>query len=292
MAVIAVLGIVTGLLYAYSDQGWKLFYQSYSRGLSQVKAKLAIKAISEELREANKERLAVSNGTSIGVPLPDDARDGTPYIYFTKPTSSKDTGDVIGYNYVLYYFAKPKEKFEDFTNNKRKPKEKEQYLILKFIKFLNQSKYYTEDESKTWPFAPPILELQKSRLPEDDIFLESLKQLNQSTSSGGSSSGSTYGDSSLTGTGQSPVTNDKSQEQFLDHFAILKKESRNIPVSGNFIASSLTDAFSSESVNIFFGQDYKTDKPVRIKVSIDEQPFLLGLMSAMTEFEVKITPRN
>ncbi len=287
MAVIAVLGIVTGLLYAYSDQGWKLFNQSYSRGLSQVKAKLAIKVLSDELREANKNRLAVSKGSSFGVPLPDDTIERTPYIYFTKPISNKTTGDITGYNYILYYFAKPKSKDNEIENKNQRRKrapEKEQYVILKYIKFLNQSKIYTEDSTKTWPFLPPILELRKSRLPEDEEYIKSLNQTNSDQSS--QSSDTSQG---ITKTDQ-PSTN--SNEVFLDHFAILKKESRTLPVSGNFLASSLTEPFTTDEVSIFFGQDYKSDKPVKIKVSIDEPILLFGSMGAKTEFEVKITPRN
>ena len=288
MAVIAVLGIVTGLLYAYSDEGWKLFYQSYSRGLSQIKARLAIKVMSEELREGNKNRLTVGTA-AYAIPLPDDASYGSPYIYFTKPNIYEETGDVIAYDYVLYYFAKPKEKIEEFKNNKKKPKEKEQYLILKSIKFLNQSKYYTEDESKTWPFFPPILEIHKSKLPEDDVYLESVKQTLQGASSS-SGEGTSSGD--ITQNPLVATSTDKSQEEFLDYFVALKKQSRNIPISGNFTANSLTDTFSTESVSILFGQDYKSDKLVKIKVSIQEQPFLFSLKPAKTEFEIKITPRN
>ncbi len=285
MAVIAILGIVTGLLYAYSDQGWKLFYQSYSRGLSQVKAKLAIKTISDELREANKERLAVSKGTSFGVPLPDDASDGTPYIYFTKPTSNKGTGDVTGYNYVLYYFAKPKENPLEYQNNltkRKKLSEKEKYLTLKYIKFLNQSKVYTEDQSKAWPFFPPILELRKSRLPEDEEYIASLATM----------SGSNEVNNAQGQTVSPTKTASNTNGLLLDHFALLKEASRNIPISGNFAASSLTEPFSSTDTNIFLGQDYKKDKPVKIKIIIDQPTLFLGLMAAKSEFEIVVTPRN
>lgn len=273
MTVIAVIGIVLGLLYAYSDQGWRLFYQSYGRGLSQVKAKTAIKALTEELREANKNRIAISHGSTYGVPLPDDIADSSPFIYFTKPKFYEQTGDVISYDYVLYYFAKPKEIFEPFTSQANKRKEKEKYFILKRIKFLNQSKSYTEDKEKAWPFMPPLLELQKSTLPEDDAYIEGLKETNDETSTEANSPGGT-------------------SDQFLDHFSRLKKETRNIPISGNFLAYSLTDPFTNEQAGIYFGNDYKNDRPVKIKVQLEESPFLFGLMGAMTEFEVEVTPRN
>ncbi len=173
MTVIAVLAIVTSLLYGYSDQGWKLFYQSYSRGLSQVKAKLAIRSISEDLRDANKNRISTNESAVYGVPFPDDAIQSSPYIYFTKPKIYEPTGDVIGYDYILYYFAKPKQRTEDLykINWKRKPKNEEIYYILKCIKYLDQSKSYTEDGEKKWPFPPPILELKKSTLREDKEYL-------------------------------------------------------------------------------------------------------------------------
>lgn len=268
MTVIAVIAIVLGLLFAYQERGWKLFYQSYSRGLSQIKAKTAIRVLSDDLREANRNRIIISRGTSFGVPLPDDIQSSSPYIYFTKPKTHEQTSEIIAYDYILYYFSRPKEKYEQFQMKK---KTKEPYLVLKSIKFINQSRYYTEDQDKTWPFLPPILELQKSTLPEDEVFIESLKSSNPQT-----------------------ITEKSKIEDnlFLDHFSRIKKESRNIPLSGNFSATALTDPFSKEEINIFFGLDYKNDKPIKIKVAIEEAPFLFGLMSANTEFEVKVTPRN
>ena len=286
MTVIAVIAVVLGILYAYSGQGWKLFYQSYGRGLSQVKAKLAIRVLSEELREANKSRVVVGRGTSYGVPLPDDAKDSTPYIYFTKPIIYEPTGDITGYEYVLYYFAKPIEKIEKIEPgqiNERRIPEEEKYLTLKSIKFLNQSKYYTEDKDKIWPFLPPILELRKSRLPEDEEYLESIKSANTSPTE---STNTTATNTQIT----KPAQN--TQDEFLDHFARLKKETRSISISGNFLAKSLTDPFTTEEVSFLFGQEYKEDKPIKIKVSITESPFLFGLKGAMSEFEVKVTPRN
>ena len=288
MAVIAVLGIVLGLLFAYQDQGWRLFYQSYGRGLSQIKAKTAIRILQDELREANKNRIAISRGTSYGVPLPDDVKDTSPYIYFTKPKTYETTGDITAYDYELYYFAKPKKTFDEIFTNKKRRKEKEEFLVLKSIKFLNQSKFYTEEQDKTWPFLPPILEIQKSTLPEDEAYLESLKG---SQGEGTSDSADTADTTNVNP--QNKIQNPKlEQDQFLDHFAKLKKESRNIPLSGNFVARSLTDPFTSEEVNIYFGQDYKQDKPIKIKVAIEEPAVLFGLMSSYTEFEIKITPRN
>ena len=281
MTVIAVLGIVLGLLFAYQEQGWRLFYQSYGRGLSQLKAKTAIRILTDDLKEANKSRIAINSQTSFGVPLPDDAENNMPYIYFTKPNIYEQTGDAISYNYILYYFAKPKEKlFEEIEAKKRLPKEK--YLILKSVKLQNQSKHYTEDEEKTWPFLPPLIEIQKSTLPEDEAYIESLKA---------SSESGIKTDSSPLLTNKTKVKA-KEQEQFLDHFARLKKESRNIPLSGNFLASSITNPFTTEQLNIIFGQDYKTSRIIKIKVSIEEPPLFLGLMSSMTEFEVTVTPRN
>ena len=291
MTVVAVLAIVLGLLYAYSDQGWKLFYQSYGRGLSQVKAKLAIKVLAEELREANKSRIAIGRGGSFGIPFPDDVSDSSPYIYFTKPIFHEGTGDVIAYNYVLYYFAKPKKEVEIIPTNKKRLQDLEQFLILKSIKFLTQSKYYTEDEEKTWPFLPPILEIQKSTLPEDKAFIEQVNiaaMTNSANQAGSSGSGAP----NISGSIVNKNNNTRGKETFLDHFAELKKESRNLPISGNFTATSLTDPFTNEQVNIFFGQEYKSSNPIKIKVALEESAFLFGLMGAMSEFEVTITPRN
>lgn len=279
MTVIAVLAIVTGLLYAYSDQGWKLFYQSYGRGLSQVKAKLAIRIISDELREANKARVFAGSSTSYGVPLPDDAVQSSPFLYFTKPITFEKTGETTGYDYILYYFAKPKEKI-DFSarsvNRSRRSSEKTEYYVLKTVRFINQSKFFTEDQDKTWPFQPPLLELGKSRLSEDDEFIESLKN---------------------SGMGAVPDTSPEAvisnnNDLLLDHFSVLKKDKREIPVSGSFTANSLTDPFSNKNAKITFLDDYKNDKPVTIKIFLEESPFLVGLMGAKVEFETSITPRN
>ena len=284
MAVLAVLGIVMGLLYAYSNNGWRLFYQSYSRGLSQVKARLAIKVLSDDLIDANKARIAVSRGGSVGVPLPDDVKDSSPSIYFTKPVFYEGTGDVVGYDYVLYYFARPKEKIDFNEPYDRRKKDKPQYLVLKTVKFKNQSKAYTEDPGRTWPYLPPILEIYKSVLPEDEEFLESLNQ--GSTQVPAASSGTVVEMSSSSSSGGQP------NSIFLDHFAQLKSISRNIPISSNFTAAALTDPFTNEQASFSFGQDYKDDQIVKIKVSIEQPILFFGLMAAMSDFEVKITPRN
>lgn len=277
MTVISVLAVVTGLLYGYSEQGWSLFYQSYSRGLSQVKAKLAVRSIIEELREGNKNRVSINGSSFFGIPFPDDAIQNSPYIYFTKPYIYEDTGDVIGYDYVLYYFAKPLIKNNVSYDRYKKSKEKQTYYILKVIKFLNQSKTYTEDGEKNWPFQPPILELGKSTLPEDEEYIRSIQQAETTNTT--EENGETQ---------KETVT----EELFLDHFAKLKKDSRNIPVSGNFIANSLTEPFSNKEAKITFGDDYKSEKPITIMVLIEESPVLFSLMGAMTEFEATITPRN
>lgn len=270
MTVIAVIAVVLGLLFAYSDQGWKLFYQSYSRGLSQLKAKVAIRAVIDELREANKNRIAIGRGIGYGVPFPNDVADSSPYIYFTKPIIYESTGDVTAYDYILFYFAKPKQQLELTQQNIKKIRDKTEYRILKKIKFLNQSKIYTEDEQKSWPFLPPILELRRSTLDEDKAFLDTI-QGNTNT--------------------QDNISNN-ANELLLDHFAALKRESRNIPISGNFTANALTDPFTTSEVNISFGKEYIISKPIKIKVSIEEPSPLFGLMSALSEFAVAVTPRN
>ncbi|MBI1859123.1 MAG: hypothetical protein HYR97_08445 [Candidatus Melainabacteria bacterium] len=274
MTVIAVLGVVTGLLFAYQDQGWRLFYQSYSRGLSQTKAKLALRILTEDLREANKRRVSIGKGVTYGVPFPDDATANSSYIYFTKPIIFEPTGDITGYDYTLYYFAKPKTLM---TEEFRIRDDEVKITVLKSIRFLNQSKFYTEDSEKSWPFMPPLYELFKSRLPEDDNFLESLKQ-DMGTED--------ISEESIESSSTSQ------EEEFLDHFAQIKKESRNIPISGNFDAVELTDPFSTEEVSIFFGQSYKQDQPINIAVAIEEPAGFFGLMGAKSQFEVKITPRN
>lgn len=272
MTVIAVLAIVLGLLFAYQDEGWKLFYQSYTRGLSQVKAKLAVKLITNELREANKTRIAAGRGIAYGIPFPDDAINNSPYLYFTKPIIHINTGEPVGYDYVLFYFAKPKT-IKDLNII---PKE-DKYSVLKSIKFLNQSKYFTEDTEKTWPFLPPLIELQKSKLPEDEELILSLAPQGTETPQEGESQ---------------EVTPSLKEEQFLDHFARLKKESRNIPIGDNFLAQPLTDPFSKQDVNISFGFESSNKEIVKIKVFIEEPPMWFGLMSSASEFEVAVTPRN
>ncbi len=278
MTVVAVLGVVIGLLYAYSDEGWKQFYSSYSRGLSQTKAKLAIRILTDDLREANRRRIYIGKGISFGVPAPDDISEEAPFIYFTKPVFLENTGETVGYNYTLYYYSKRKKNEYDLLLKKTR-KEREEQLTLKSIKFLNQSKYYTEDEDKTWPFLPPILEINKSTLPEDEQYTSFIKSM------------------IITNTEDAPAQdinqqNTQSDNIFLDHFSKIKKSSRNIPVSSNFQANSLTDTFKKEDLNIYFTQSYKADMPISIKVTIHESPYLFGVMSAVTQFEVKVTPRN
>ncbi len=285
MAVIAVLGIVMGLLYAYSSNGWKLFYQSYSRGLSQIKARLAVKILSDDLRDANKSRITIDRGTSFGVPLPDDVKDSSPFIYFTKPAFYEPTGDVIAYDYVLYYFAKPKQSIDFEEINSRRKNDSNKYLLLKTVKFINQSKTYTDDKEKKWPFLPPVLEIYKSTLPEDTEFIETLTQ-----SSASSAPLTTSGISTVTSSSSGSV--DQNNNLFLDHFAQLKAVSRNVPIGSNFTAKALTDPFTNEQASFIFGQDYKNDLIVKIKVSVEETPLFSGLMTVMSEFEVKVAPRN
>ena len=277
MSVIVVIAIVMGLLYSYQDEGWKLFYQSYYRGLSQLKAKLAIRILTEELMGANKARIAIGRGTSYGIPMPKDTSDNSPYIYFTKPRFFEATGDVTGYDYVLYYFAKPKERQEEIITKKLQ-KPKEEYNILKSLKFLNQSKIYTEDKEKTWPFEPPLIAVQKSRLPEDEAVIEATNEV-------------TTGEEEEKETEEEIKTSPQEEMLFVDHFEELKKESRNIPLSGNFLPSALTDPFLKEEVSFSFGQEYKVSQPIKIKVKLQETPVFFGL-GAMTEFEVSVTPRN
>ncbi len=283
MTVIGVLGIVMGLLYAYSDQGWRLFYQSYGRGLSQVKAKLAVRILSQELREGNKARLTIGQGNTYGVPIPDDAKDNTSFIYFTKPKFYESTGEVIAYDYVLFYFAKPKES-QDLSrklDRKRRLDNEIQFSILKSIKFLDQSKHYTEDESKSWPFMPPIIEISKSKLPEDDTFLETLQA--------GAEQSATE---PPTGLIENSSTSTQTTIQYEDQASKLKTASRKIPISGNFLATALTNPFTKEEASIFFNQNYTADSPIKIKVSLQEAPNLFVSMPAQTEFEVAVTPRN
>lgn len=283
MAVLAVLGIVMGLLYAYSNNGWRLFYQSYSRGLSQVKARLAVKVLSDDLMDANKNRVSIDRGASFGVPLPDDVKDSSPFIYFTKPAFYEPTGDVIAYDYVLYYFAKPKQSVDFEEINAKRKYDSNKYLTLKTLRFKNQSKTYTEDKEKKWPFLPPILEIYKSTLPEDNELIETLTQSSSAalTTSGTSADTFSPGNSA-----------DQNNNLFLDHFAQLKAVRRNISVSNNFTAKALTDPFTNEQASFIFGQDYKNDLIVKIKVSVEETPLFFGLMAVMSEFEVKVTPRN
>ncbi len=288
MAVLAVLGIVMGLLYAYSNNGWKFFYQSYSRGLSQVKARLAVRILSDDLIDANKSRINIGRGTSFGIPFPDDVKDSSPFIYFTKPVFYESTGDVIGYDYILYYYAKPKQTFEEVYS--RKIRKASEYLILKSIKFKSQSKVYTEDREKNWPFLPPVLEISKSTLPEDDEFIKSLGQ-NFTASLPETNSSTTPGSSSL-GSSSSSSAGSPSNNLFLDHFSQLKSASRTLPISGNFTTNALTDPFTSEQASFLFGQDYKNDQIVKIKVSIEEPPLYFGIMAVKSDFEIKVTPRN
>lgn len=290
MTVLAVLGIVMGLLYAYSNDGWKFFFQSYSRGLSQVKARLAVKTVADDLLDANKGRIYIGRGVSFGIPFPDDVKDSSPFIYFTKPVFYEPTGDVIGYDYVLYYYAKPKQNPNESYS--QKVRNKTEYLILKSVKFKNQSKTFTEDLSKKWPFPPPILEIYKSTLPEDAEFIQSLGQDPTAGVLGGLNSDGSSGLLGDIAASSSSGIVTQQNNLFTDHFAELKSVSRNLPISGNFTANALTDPFVEEKATFTFGQDYKNDLIINIKASIDEPPLYLGLMSVMTEFEVKVTPRN
>lgn len=285
MTTIVILGVVVGLLYGYQNQGWKLFYQGYSRNVSHLKAKLALRVLTEDLREANKSRIDIGRGVSYGIPFPDDAYFNSPYIYFTKPVIHDRTKQVISYNYILYYYGNPvmNSKYESLNTQKRES----DFLILKNIKFSNQSKTYTEDNEKEWPFLPPILEIYMSSLPEDDSYISFLDS--EIDSINNDNLGSEVQNESETENTQ-PQPN--AEGEFIDHFSRLKKDSKNLAVSGNFSKQDLTDPFTKEEVNFNFGEEYKSAKPISIKVTIKENPLFFSSKDAITEFKTLISPRN
>lgn len=271
ISTIVVLAIVISLLYSYENRGWEYFYNSYGRGLSHLKAKLAIKTISEDLREANRSRVVVGKGAEYNIPFPNDAFYNSPYIYFTKPKLHVESGNVIGYDYVLYYFAVPK---EDLL--KRGKIKQENYLILRCIRFTDQSKFYTEENEYEWPFMPPVIAKYDSELEEDRILKDKLNS-----------------DYAAMDQNSETILETKPEEPvYLDLYDKVSAVKRNIQITSDFITNNLTDPFSKEDVNFYFERTTNKDTPIKISVSIKEKTILLGAKTPPFSFETNIIPRN
>ncbi len=90
MVIISILGAVTGLLYAYYNDGYRLFNKSFKFGLLQRNARVALEDLAERIKHASRDYIFTDDGYSPGVPFPEDAILDKPYIYFAVPNISFD----------------------------------------------------------------------------------------------------------------------------------------------------------------------------------------------------------
>lgn len=179
MVVIGLVAIALGLLYNYKTEGWHLYNKTFQFGLLQRNARVALQAMSDNIRQASKNHIFTDDGFSLGVPFPDDALTDKPYIYFAKPNVSiegsksepasakpkdkntdksqmgilsegKQFSSVDSYDYYLYYFAMPERSEAEAFQKLRRAK-------LKLLRIKNQSAFYTDNppDEQEWPFLPP-----------------------------------------------------------------------------------------------------------------------------------------
>lgn len=185
---IVVLSLITGviaLLFFYNKRGQKVYNKSLDAAILQANARSALEQMMRTVKQASKDYIYIDTGFNTGVPLPDDAFNSKPYIYFAKPNLVEATeqtevfgvkqiglgGKRIGfavdnYDYWLFYIAR--------TTYEPKSIEDDKYIQLysgkarmKSLVFRGQSRSYTEDSSKEWPFLPPIVSEGVNQLPED-----------------------------------------------------------------------------------------------------------------------------
>ncbi len=90
IVIIGILGAVTGLLYAYYNDGYRLFSKSFKFGLLQRDARVALEDLAERIKHASRDYIYTDSSFSPGVPFPEDAMVNKPYLYFAVPNISFD----------------------------------------------------------------------------------------------------------------------------------------------------------------------------------------------------------
>lgn len=90
IVIIGILGAVTGLLYAYYNDGYRLFNKSFKFGLLQRNARVALEDLAERIKHASRDYIYADSSYSQGVPFPEDAMINKPYVYFAVPNISFD----------------------------------------------------------------------------------------------------------------------------------------------------------------------------------------------------------
>lgn len=144
----------------------------------QANARSSLESMINKIRMASRDHIFTETGFNIAVPLPADAYDNKPYLYFAKPNVvDGEAGGlkVQDYDYYLYYVARisyeskdiEDEKYYDYYDGRAK---------LKSLVYKKQSRAYTEDPRKTWPFLPPIISLGVNYLPQDQTKEEREKR--------------------------------------------------------------------------------------------------------------------
>ena len=90
IVVISILAVVTGLLYAYYNQGYRFFNKAFSFGLLQRNARTSLEDLAERIKHASRDYIFADDSYSPGVPFPEDAMLDKPYLYFAIPNISFD----------------------------------------------------------------------------------------------------------------------------------------------------------------------------------------------------------
>lgn len=178
----SLISVVLALLLFYNGRGTKIFNKSFRVAYLQANARSTLEQMMLNIKQASVDHIFTDRGFNTQVPLPEDAYDNKPYIYFAKPniSSAGDKGglQVDDYDYWLYYIGRISyearderdEKYVAFYDGKAR---------LRSMVIRHQSRYYTEDPKKSWPFPPPILALGVNKLPEDYSKEERKEKKNQ-----------------------------------------------------------------------------------------------------------------
>jgi len=90
IVIIGILAAVTGLLYAYYNEGYRFFNKSFKFGLLQRDARVTLEDLAERIKHASRDYIFTDDGYAMGVPFPEDALTDKPYIYFAVPNISFD----------------------------------------------------------------------------------------------------------------------------------------------------------------------------------------------------------
>ena len=260
---VLILGIVIGLLYTYQSRGQKVYNKSFAATSLQSNARSALEQMMLTIKQASRDHVFTDSGFNFSVPLPPDAYVNQPYIYFAKPNfgsgTREKTAGARSYDYFVYYISKPNFEFRDNFDYKLAEKYGTRAKIKSLV-FRNQSRIYTEDPDRIWPFLPPILELGVDQLPEDALEEEEKEVLTREEVR-------------------------EIQVLFRDNTDLLERKGTSF--LSNAKLDDLLPTFSLYQSSFAFGFSEGNSKLFKIRVNLVDE-----LTKTSVEFESAVTPRN